>query len=147
MVDNPDSLLDVSDLVFIDMPGTGFGRLIGKDRAKPSGAWIRTRTRLRASLRVSREVRPVELAEVHLWRELRNDAVGGAGRMLENDKNIDMNGVILLSQIFNFTIGHRREPAAIPAWTCRTSWHCRPSRPRRGTTRNFAATSPRWSRS
>ncbi len=31
MVDNPNSLLDVSDLVFIDMPGTGFGRLIGKD--------------------------------------------------------------------------------------------------------------------
>ena len=31
LVDNAYSLLDVSDLVFIDMPGTGFGRLIGKD--------------------------------------------------------------------------------------------------------------------
>ena len=30
ILDNPDSLLDVSDLVFIDPPGTGFSRLIGK---------------------------------------------------------------------------------------------------------------------
>src|ERR1039458_4521702 len=34
MVDNANSLLDSSDLVFIDMPGTGFGRLIGKDTEK-----------------------------------------------------------------------------------------------------------------
>ncbi len=34
LVDNAYSLLDVSDLVFIDMPGTGFGRLIGKDAGK-----------------------------------------------------------------------------------------------------------------
>jgi carboxypeptidase C (cathepsin A) len=30
LVDNPDSLLDVTDLVFIDPPGTGFSHLIGK---------------------------------------------------------------------------------------------------------------------
>ena len=34
LVDNANSLLDVSDLVFIDMPGTGFGRLVGKDADK-----------------------------------------------------------------------------------------------------------------
>ena len=34
LIDNPDCLLDVSDLVFIDMPGTGFGRLAGKDAGK-----------------------------------------------------------------------------------------------------------------
>src|SRR5277367_6705531 len=34
MIDNANSLLDVSDLVFIDMPGTGFGRLVGKDAEK-----------------------------------------------------------------------------------------------------------------
>ena len=34
LVDNNYSLLDTSDLVFIDMPGTGFGRLLGKDREK-----------------------------------------------------------------------------------------------------------------
>jgi hypothetical protein len=34
MIDNAYSLLDTSDLVFIDMPGTGFGRIVGKDGEK-----------------------------------------------------------------------------------------------------------------
>ena len=34
LLDNPDSLLDVTDLVFIDPPGTGFSYLIGKTEAK-----------------------------------------------------------------------------------------------------------------
>ena len=34
IVDNPDSLLDVTDLVFIDPPGTGFSRLLGKTEGK-----------------------------------------------------------------------------------------------------------------
>ena len=34
LVDNPDSLLDVTDLVFIDPPGTGYSYLIGKTDPK-----------------------------------------------------------------------------------------------------------------
>jgi carboxypeptidase C (cathepsin A) len=34
LVDNPESLLDVTDLVFIDPPGTGFSHLIGKTDPK-----------------------------------------------------------------------------------------------------------------
>lgn len=34
MVDNDQSLLDVSDLVFVDAPGTGLGRVAGKDAEK-----------------------------------------------------------------------------------------------------------------
>jgi len=34
VVNNDYSLLDVSDLVFVDAPGTGFSRLTGKDREK-----------------------------------------------------------------------------------------------------------------
>src|SRR5665213_3661889 len=34
IVDNAYSLLDVSDLVFIDAPGTGFSRVAGKDKEK-----------------------------------------------------------------------------------------------------------------
>ncbi|RIX32271.1 S10 family peptidase [Sphingomonas edaphi] len=34
IVDNPDSLLDVTDIVFIDPPGTGFSHLIGKTDPK-----------------------------------------------------------------------------------------------------------------
>ena len=34
LADNAYSLLDASDLVFIDAPGTGYGRLFGKDKEK-----------------------------------------------------------------------------------------------------------------
>ncbi len=34
IVDNQYSLLDASDLVFIDAPGTGFGKVLGKDKEK-----------------------------------------------------------------------------------------------------------------
>jgi carboxypeptidase C (cathepsin A) len=34
LLDNPDSLLDVTDIVFIDPPGTGFSHLIGKTEGK-----------------------------------------------------------------------------------------------------------------
>src|SRR6185437_381264 len=34
LVDNPYSLLDVSDVIFIDAPGTGFSRTWGKDHEK-----------------------------------------------------------------------------------------------------------------
>lgn len=34
IVPNQDTLLDASDLVFIDMPGTGFGRIVGKGTPK-----------------------------------------------------------------------------------------------------------------
>src|SRR3954470_8221723 len=34
MVNNDQSLLDASDLVFIDAPGTGFSRIAGKDKEK-----------------------------------------------------------------------------------------------------------------
>jgi len=34
LVNNDESLLDASDLVFVDAPGTGFSRIAGKDREK-----------------------------------------------------------------------------------------------------------------
>jgi carboxypeptidase C (cathepsin A) len=34
ILDNPDSILDVTDIVFIDPPGTGFSRLLGKTEPK-----------------------------------------------------------------------------------------------------------------
>jgi carboxypeptidase C (cathepsin A) len=44
IVNNQYSLLDVSDLVFVDAPGTGFGRIAGKDKEKAFWAPIPTRT-------------------------------------------------------------------------------------------------------
>jgi carboxypeptidase C (cathepsin A) len=104
MVDNASSLLDVSDLVFIDMPGTGFGRLTGKDPEKAfwgvdedANAFARFITRF--------------ITKYNRWNSpkyLFGESYGTTrsavlADILENQKNVDLNGVILLSQIFNFT--------------------------------------------
>ena len=104
MIDNPDTLLDVSDLVFIDMPGTGFGQLIGKDPEKAfwgvdedAGAFARFIKRF--------------ISKYGRWNSPKyifGESYGTTrsavlADKLENEEAIDPNGVILLSQIFNFT--------------------------------------------
>ncbi len=103
MVDNASCLLDVSDLVFIDAPGTGFGRLIGKDAEKAfwgvdedGGAFARFVVRF--------------ITKYSRWNSPKfifGESYGTSrsavlAKMLE-DRSIDLNGVILLSQVFNFT--------------------------------------------
>ena len=104
MVDNANSLLDVSDLVFIDMPGTGFGRLLGKEPEKAfwgidedGNAFARFIVRF--------------LTKYNRWNSPKfifGESYGTTrsavlADILENNKSVDLNGVILLSQIFNFT--------------------------------------------
>ncbi len=104
MIDNAYSLLDVSDLVFIDMPGTGFGRIVGKNAGKAfwgvdqdAGAFARFVQRF--------------LTKYSRWNSPKyifGESYGTTrsavlADILENKMNIDLNGVILLSQIFNFT--------------------------------------------
>jgi carboxypeptidase C (cathepsin A) len=104
MVDNPNSLLDVSDLVFVDMPGTGFGRLTGKDAEKTfwgidgdAGAFARFIERF--------------ITKYARWNSPKfifGESYGTTrsavlADLLENKYDTDLNGVILLSQIFNFT--------------------------------------------
>jgi carboxypeptidase C (cathepsin A) len=104
LIDNANSLLDVSDVVFIDMPGTGFGRLIGKDAEKAfwgidedANAFARFIARF--------------ITKYNRWNSPKfifGESYGTTRSavlvdILENSKAIDINGVILLSQIFNFT--------------------------------------------
>jgi carboxypeptidase C (cathepsin A) len=104
MVDNSNSLLDVTDLVFIDMPGTGFGRLTGKDAGKAfwgidedGNAFARFIARF--------------ITKYERWNSPKfifGESYGTTrsavlADILENKQSIDLNGVILLSQIFNFT--------------------------------------------
>jgi carboxypeptidase C (cathepsin A) len=104
LVDNGYSLLDVSDVVFIDMPGTGFGRLMGKDAEKAfwgvdedANAFARFIARF--------------ITKFNRWNSPKyifGESYGTTrsavlADLLENGKSIDINGVILLSQIFNFT--------------------------------------------
>jgi carboxypeptidase C (cathepsin A) len=105
LIDNADSLLDVSDEVFIDMPGTGFGRLTGKDANK---AFWGVDQDAEAFARFI----PRFLAKFDRWNSpkfLFGESYGTTrsavlADLLENEKNIDLNGVMLLGQIFDFSI-------------------------------------------
>src|SRR5580658_1300861 len=104
MVGNADSLLDTSDLVFIDMPGTGFGRLVGKDADKAfwgvdEDANAFARFIARFITKYSRWNSPKYIFG-ESYGTTRSAVLSD---ILENNKSIDLNGVILLSQIFNFT--------------------------------------------
>jgi carboxypeptidase C (cathepsin A) len=104
LIDNANSLLDTSDLVFIDMPGTGFGRMVGKDADK--GFWGVDEDGHAFARFVQRFI-----TKYDRWNSpkfLFGESYGTTrsavlSDILENEKSIDLNGVILLSQIFNFT--------------------------------------------
>ncbi|MGA7109267.1 MAG: peptidase S10, partial [Terracidiphilus sp.] len=104
LVDNAYSLLDVSDLVFIDMPGTGFGRIMGKDAEKSfwgvdEDANAFARFIARFITKYSRWNSPK-----YIFGESYGTTRSAVlANVLENDHSVDINGVILLSQIFNFT--------------------------------------------
>ncbi|MGH8208580.1 MAG: S10 family peptidase [Steroidobacteraceae bacterium] len=98
LVDNEYSLLDASDLVFIDAPGTGFSHLRGTDKEK-------------AFYGVDEDAHAfanfiVEFLSRHgRWNSpkyLFGESYGTAraavlSYVLENEKSLDLNGVILLS--------------------------------------------------
>jgi carboxypeptidase C (cathepsin A) len=103
LVDNEHTLLDVSDLVFIDAPGTGFGHLRGKDREK---AFYGVDQDAHAFANFITEF----LSRHHRWNSpkyLFGESYGttraaALASLLETEKSLDLNGVILLSQILNF---------------------------------------------
>ncbi len=123
LVDNPDSPLDVTDLVFIDAPGTGFGR-IGVDVEKISDQDKRKQAEQRNdALRkdfygVDQDARAFDLfitkflTRFSRWNSpkfLFGESYGTTRSavlvaMLQSRSDIDVNGVMLLSQILNFDL-------------------------------------------
>jgi carboxypeptidase C (cathepsin A) len=103
LVNNDFSLLDVSDLVFVDAPATGFSRIAGKDREK-------------AFFGVDQDAQAFAdfivqfLAKYGRWNSpkyLFGESYGTTRsatlvNVLETERDVDFNGVILLSQILNF---------------------------------------------
>jgi len=134
LADNPYSLLDVSDLVFIDMPGTGFGRLTGKDSGK--AFWGIDEDGHAFGRFIKRF-----LSKYNRWNSPKyifGESYGTTrsavlSNILENDETIDLNGVILLSQIFNFTTdidGAHQNPGidltyelALPTYAATARYH------------------------
>lgn len=109
VVSNASSLLDATDLVFIDAPGTGFSRIAGKDKEK-------------AFFGVDQDAYAFSefisqfLSKYGRWNSpkyLFGESYGTPRsaviiNQLESDRAIDFNGVILLSQILNFDLSPDR---------------------------------------
>ena len=101
-VDNDQSLLDASDLVFIDAPGTGFSRIAGKDKEK---AFYGVDQDIDAFARFITQF----LSQYGRWNSPKyvfGESYGtmrGAGLALAlQNKDVDLNGLILLSDILNW---------------------------------------------
>jgi carboxypeptidase C (cathepsin A) len=102
VVNNEFSLLDASDLVFVDAPGTGFSRIAGKDREK-------------AFYGIDQDAQAFAdfvvqfLSKYGRWNSAKylfGESYGTLRsavlvNLLETDRLVDFNGVILLSQILN----------------------------------------------
>jgi len=105
IVNNDQSLLDASDLIFVDAPGTGFSRISGKDKEKAFYG-------VDADAHAFAEFITGFLSKYSRWNSpkyLFGESYGTTRsaaliNLLETDRHVDFNGVILLSQILNFDL-------------------------------------------
>lgn len=117
VVNNEYSLLDVSDLVFIDAPSTGFGKIIARDPDKDKDKQrVKQKELEKDFLGVDEDVRAfgifIEkfLSKFQRWNSpkyLFGESYGttrsaALAYSLQTTHRTDLNGVILLSQILNF---------------------------------------------
>ncbi len=105
VVDNAFSLLDATDLVFIDAPGTGFSRIAGKDKEKDfwgvdPDAHAFSQFILQFLSKYGRWNSPKYL----FGESYGTPRSAVVVNQLETDDDVDFNGVILLSQILNFDL-------------------------------------------
>jgi carboxypeptidase C (cathepsin A) len=105
IVENASTLLDVSDLVFVDAPGTGFSRIAGKDKEK---AFYGVDPDAAAFAAFIQEF----LSKYGRWNSpkyLFGESYGTPRASvvaydLAANHSTDLNGVILLSAILNFSL-------------------------------------------
>jgi len=105
LIENAYSLLDVSDLVFIDAPGTGFSRIAGADKEKAFYG-------IDPDAYAFGEFIMGFLGKYGRWNSpkyLFGESYGTPRsailvNSLETAHDVDFNGVILLSQILNFDL-------------------------------------------
>jgi carboxypeptidase C (cathepsin A) len=135
LVENAQTLLDASDLVFIDAPGAGFSRIAGKDKEK---AFFGIDADGHAFANFIQEF----LAKYNRWNSpkyLFGESYGTPRSAvvvndLETEHDTDFNGVILLSQILNFDLSVDRPESnpgvnlpyelALPTYAA-TAWYHR----------------------
>jgi hypothetical protein len=134
LVNNDNSLLDVSDLVFIDAPGTGFSRITGPDKEK--SFWG-----VDPDAYAFAEFITQFLGKYGRWNSpkyLFGESYGTTRSAvlineLETHRMVDFNGVILLSQILDFGLnpdGPEADPGsdmpyelALPTFAATAAYH------------------------
>jgi carboxypeptidase C (cathepsin A) len=118
LVNNDYSLLDATDVVFIDAPGAGFSRLIAADEDKKKRD-EQMKDRKKAIYSVDGDGHAFAqfitqfLSKYGRWNSpkyLFGESYGTTrsavlSNILENEDSVDLNGVILLSQILSFDNG------------------------------------------
>lgn len=117
LVDNEFSLLDVADLVFVDAPGTGFGRIVAVDRVK-SKERDKLKEKEKEFWGVDQDAQAFArfikkfLARHGLWnapKYLFGESYGTTrsavlAQVLHQQEGVDVNGIMLLSQVLNFAL-------------------------------------------
>ena len=106
IVNNEYSLLDATDLVFVDAPGTGFSRVAGKDREKAFYG-------VDADAEAFADFITQFLAKYGRWNSAKylfGESYGTTRsaaliNLLETGRSVDFNGVILLSQCLGYDNG------------------------------------------
>lgn len=105
VINNAYSLMDVSDMVFIDAPGAGFSRIAGRDKEKAFWGVDEDAAAFTSFITSF-------LSQYGRWNSpkyLFGESYGTPRSAvlinnLETGENVDFNGVILLSQILNFAL-------------------------------------------
>ena len=109
LINNASSLLDATDMVFIDAPGTGFSRIAGKDKEKSFFG-------IDPDAYAFAEFISQFLSKYGRWNSpkyLFGESYGTPRSAvvvneLEADRSIDLNGIMLLSQILSFDLSPDR---------------------------------------
>lgn len=103
ILDTPESILDVSDLVFIDPVGTGFSRALGKHKGKEFWG-------LKEDAASMAEFIRTWITDNGRWnspRFLLGESYGttraaAVANILENDLSISLNGIVFISQALDY---------------------------------------------
>ena len=103
ILDTPESILDVSDLVFIDPVGTGFSRALGEHKGKEFWGLQQDSASMAEFIRTW-------ITDNGRWnspRFLLGESYGttraaAVAKILENDLSISLNGIVFVSQALDY---------------------------------------------
>jgi len=103
VLEAPETILDVTDLVFIDPVGTGFSRPLGEHESKEFWGLVEDASSMSAFIRdwVTRNGR-WNSPKFLLGESFGTTRAAKVAHMLESDMNIALNGIVFISQALDY---------------------------------------------